>query len=190
MLTETHHTEISGSRRGFVVRSATLLGLLLTASCGNAKPVDAPEQPPAATAQDCTVTIPALSGRVTDLADLITLEREVALSSQLAALEGKTGAQLVVVSVTSLNGRMIDEFSLCHASHWGIGRKTHDDGVILLVAPNERKVRIEVGYGLEETLTDGEAQRVLSEDVIPRFRDQDYQGGIEAGVAAIIKEIG
>lgn len=126
---------------------------------------------------------------VTDLADILAPDREAALARQLEALERSTQHQLVVVTVTSLGGRNIDDFTRALGNRWGVGRRGHDDGVALLVAPAERKVRIEVGRGLEAALPNSLCARIIAETMIPRFGAGDLAGGIEAGVAALIERL-
>lgn len=140
-------------------------------------------------ASSSATTFPALTGRVVDDAQLLAPEQEVALSSKSAALEAATGNQFVVVTVPTLSGQDIAIFTRDLGRHWGIGRAGHDDGVILLVAPNERKVRIAVGYGLEKTLSDALCQQIIDEQILPRFRQGDLAGGIEAGVNALIARL-
>lgn len=111
------------------------------------------------------------------------------ITEQSAALERQTGHQFVVVTVRSLGGHKIEDYGVTLGRYWGIGRKNINDGVLLIVAPNERKVRIEVGKGLEMTLKDEEAARILANDVLPAFRRGDMPGGIQAGVNDIIGEI-
>jgi uncharacterized protein len=127
----------------------------------------------------------ALTGRVTDAAHVLTPEQEAALSNTLEALERKTSHQMVVVTVPNLGGQDVAVFTRNLANNWGIGRKGYDDGVVLLVAPNEHKARIAVGYGVEKKLPDELCQRIMAEQIIPRFRQGDLPGGIEAGVIAL-----
>jgi len=93
---------------------------------------------------------------------------------------------MVVVTVTSLGGRDVADFARDLGNSWGIGRKCHDDGIMLLVAPNERKIRIAVGYGLEKTLTLDLSQRIIDQRILPAFRRGDLPGGIEAGARAVM----
>ncbi|MEG3181735.1 TPM domain-containing protein [Sphingomonas sp. LT1P40] len=133
--------------------------------------------------------LPALTGRVVDNADLLSANREALLTWALAETERNTKHQFVVVTVPTLGGRAIEAFGLALGNHWGIGRKGYDDGVLLIVAPNERKVRIEVGCGLEKTLTNAEASVIIEKTILPRIRAGNMAGGILAGSAAIIREI-
>jgi uncharacterized protein len=139
-----------------------------------------------AAAQD----FPALSGRVVDAANLLTPQQEQQLSHRLEALERASSRQLVVATVPSLQDRPIEDYGYQLGRHWGIGQSQANNGSILLVAPNERKVRIEVGYGLEPILTDAFSNRVIEEQILPRFRDDDLGGGIMAGANALIEQLG
>jgi uncharacterized protein len=130
-------------------------------------------------------TFPALSGRVVDDADLLNPGDELALTQELEALEDKSTDQLVVVTLPSLQGYTIEDFGYQLGRHWGIGTKELDNGVLLIVAPNERKVRIEVGYGLEPILTDALTRIIIDNAILPRFRSGDFAGGIKDGVRDI-----
>jgi uncharacterized protein len=130
-------------------------------------------------------TFPALTGRVVDDADLLSPEDEQALTQELKALEDKSSDQLVVVTLPSLQGYEIEDFGYQLGRHWGIGTAKLDNGVLLIVAPNERKVRIEVGYGLEPILTDALTKIIIENGILPRFRAGDFPGGIKDGVRDI-----
>jgi uncharacterized protein len=134
-------------------------------------------------------TFPPLSGRVVDQAQLLTPAQMQDLTSNSADLEAQTGDQLVIATVKSLDGRPVEDYGYRLGRAWGIGQKGKDNGVILLVAPNEHKVRIEVGYGLTPVLTDAMTGLIIREDITPRFKQGDFGGGIEAGTDAIIKQI-
>ena len=134
-------------------------------------------------------TFPELTGRVVDQANLLTPEQEIDLSSKSDALEAQTGRQFVVATVNSLEGREIEDYGYRLGRHWGIGRAEEDDGVILLVAPNEKKVRIETGYGAEGFLPDILAGRIIRNDIVPRFKAGDMAGGIMAGADAILAQL-
>ena len=130
-------------------------------------------------------TFPALTGRVVDQARLLDAPTEAALTEKLAALETDTGDQLVVVTVNSLQGHEIEEYGYRLGREWGIGQKEGDNGVLLIVAPNERRVRIEVGYGLEPILTDALSTQIIQGRILPAFRTSAFQRGITDGVDAI-----
>jgi uncharacterized protein len=132
---------------------------------------------------------PALTGRVVDNAKLLSSGQQSALTAQLASHEEATSNQVVVVTLPSLQGTTIDDFGYQLGRHWGIGQAGRDNGVLLIVAPNERKVRIEVGYGLEGDLPDAIARAIIDNDILPAFRRNDYPGGIQAGVDSIILAI-
>ena len=130
---------------------------------------------------------PKLTGRVVDGANIIPDAEEAQLTQKLAALEQQSRRQLVVVTLPSLQGYEISDYGYQLGRAWGIGDKARNDGALLIVAPNERKVRIEAGYGLEPLLTDAMSGLIIRNDILPRFREDDYPGGIEAGTNAIVK---
>jgi uncharacterized protein len=127
-------------------------------------------------------TFPQLTGRIVDEAGLLTPEDRGAIESELKALEEKSTDQLVVVTVPSLQGYEIEEYGYQLGRHWGIGRKGTDNGVLLIVAPNERKVRIEVGRGLEPLVTDLMSKIIIENAILPEFRKGHFSAGIRAGV--------
>jgi len=129
---------------------------------------------------------PALTGRVVDQANVIPATQREALESKLKDLEDKSGIQLVVATVKSLQGGDIETFANELFRTWKLGEAKKNNGVLLLVAPSERKVRIEVGYGLEGTLTDALSQVIIASAMVPRFKANDYPGGIERGIDGII----
>jgi len=129
--------------------------------------------------------IPPLRGRVNDNASLLSQTSINELESYLAGLESASGAQVVLLTIPSLSGENLESYSLRVAEKWGLGGKENDNGVLLLVALNERKVRIEVGYGLESTLTDAKSGVIIRDIMIPEFRKGSYSEGIVAGLAAI-----
>lgn len=137
----------------------------------------------AALAQD---KLPALTGRVVDNAGLIAAPQRAALEAKLADLETKSGIQFVVATVRSLDGYEIEPYANALFRSWKLGEKQRNNGVLLLVAPNERRVRIEVGYGLEGTLTDALAKVIIANAIAPRFKAGDFTGGIERGVEDVI----
>lgn len=136
---------------------------------------------PSAWAQE----FPKLSGRVVDAANLLDPAREQALTTRLEQLEQQSGRQLVVATIPSLGDYDIADYGYRLLRHWGIGDKQRNDGAILIIAPAERKVRIEVGYGLEGIVTDALSSRIIRQEITPRFKAQDYPGGIEAGTNAL-----
>jgi uncharacterized protein len=137
-----------------------------------------------------TLTFPALTGRVVDEAGLLSAADSAALTGSLADLEAKTTDQLVVVTLKSLQGTTIEDYGYQLGRRWKIGQKDKDSGVLLIVAPSERKARIEVGYGLEGTLTDAATRLIIENAILPRFRTGDFSGGIKSGAAAIIQMLG
>jgi len=134
-------------------------------------------------------TFPSLSGRVVDAAGILPADVERRLADQLEALEQQSRRQLVVVTLPSLQGYEISDYGYRLGRHWGLGDKTRNDGVLLIVAPAERAVRIEVGYGLEPVLTDGLSHLIIAQDILPRFKADDMPGGIMAGTQAIIRQL-
>jgi uncharacterized protein len=137
-----------------------------------------------------TLTFPALIGRVVDDAGLLSAEDRAALTGSLADLEAKTKDQLVVVTLKSLQGTTIEDYGYQLGRRWQIGQKDTSSGVLLIVAPTERKVRIEVGYGLEGTLTDAATKLIIENAIMPRFKTGDFPGGIKSGVADIVQLLG
>ena len=129
---------------------------------------------------------PVLTGRVVDDAGILDAGTRAALTQKLAEFEAKTSDQLVVVTLKSLQGTSVEDFGVELGRHWQIGQKGKNNGVLLIVAPNERKVRIEVGYGLEGALTDAVSRLIIENAITPRFRAGDFPGGITRGVDDII----
>ena len=134
-------------------------------------------------------TFPALSGRVVDEAALMSRKQAHRLTQQLAAFEKRSGIQLVVVSVDSLDGETIEEYGYQLGRHWGIGQKGKNNGVLLLIAQDERKVRIEVGYGLEGALPDAIAANIIQTRILPAFKRGDMVAGVVAGSQSIMKAL-
>ena len=132
---------------------------------------------------------PELTGRVVDNADILTPEAEAALTAKLEALETQSQRQLVVATITDLQGYDISDYGYQLGRAWGLGDAERNDGALLLIAPNDRKVRIEVGYGLEGYLTDALSSLIIQNQILPRFRDGDFPGGITAGTDAIIAQL-
>jgi uncharacterized protein len=139
-----------------------------------------------AAAQD----FPQLTGRVVDAADLLTPQQEQELTQRLEALERASSRQLVVATIPNLQERPIEDYGYQLGRHWGIGQSGSNNGAILIVAPNDRKVRVEVGYGLEPILTDAFSNTIIEQQILPRFRDGDMAAGIIAGADALIEQLG
>ena len=131
----------------------------------------------------------ALAGRVTDAANILTPEEETRLSDRLARYEARTKHQMVIATTPGLNGVRVDNFGTCLGTRWGIGRKDHDDGIVILVAPNERRMRIATGTGMEKILTDDKALAVIHQ-MTPQFKNGDYTGGLSTGIEAIAIQTG
>jgi uncharacterized protein len=134
-----------------------------------------------------TLIFPALTGRVVDETGVLAATDRAALTESLAGLETKTTDQLVIVILKSLQGTSIEDFGYQLGRRWQIGQKDKNNGVLLIIAPNERKVRIEVGYGLEGTLTDAITKIIIENSILPRFKAGDFLGGIKRGVEDIIQ---
>ena len=160
--------------------------IVFAVSCSSGQ---ASQQTNEAQALASSVAQVSATGRVTDAANIISAEQEVAFSHRLASFEQATSHQMAIVTVRSLGGQDIAAFTQALANSWGVGRKDYNDGVVVLIAPNERRVRIAVGYGLEEALPDAVCQTILDQHMRPRFRKGDFEGGIEAGVSALINEL-
>lgn len=141
--------------------------------------------PPAGHAAD----VPFLQGRVTDDAEILSPEATGRMASLIADHERRTTDQVAVLTVPSLEGASIEDFALQVFEAWQLGQKGRDNGILMVVAPQDRRMRIEVGYGLESRLTDLEAGRIIRNIMAPRFKDGDYDGGIEQGVAAIVAQL-
>ncbi len=133
--------------------------------------------------------VPPLTGRVTDLAGVLPAHEAEQLSDQLKAHEDNTGNQVAVLILPSLEGEPLEEYSHRVATTWKLGRKGTDNGVLLFIALKERKLRIEVGYGLEGTLTDLRSAHIIRQEIAPRFKAGDIPGGVRAGTEAILKTI-
>jgi uncharacterized protein len=161
-----------------VTRLAGLLGLLIAL-------VWAPLALAAAGPQ-----FPALTGRVVDDAHVLSPDAKAELTGKLAALEQKNSRQLVVVTLPTLGGYEIEDYGYQLLRHWGVGQKGLNNGAIFIIVPSEHKVRVEVGYGLEATLTDAMSSVILQRYVIPKFRAGDVQAGVLDGAAALIEQLG
>jgi uncharacterized protein len=138
-----------------------------------------------AAAQD----FPKLTGRVVDGANIIPPADEAALTRKLEAVETASSRQLVVATVPNLQGYDIADYGYQLGRHWGIGQKGANNGILLLVAPTERRVTIQVGYGLEPIMTDALSHQIISQQILPRFKANDYPGGINAGADSIIEQL-
>lgn len=133
--------------------------------------------------------VPPLRGRVNDYAAVLSQDQDRTLEAQLAQFEQETGHQIAVLTIPTLEGEDIEGFSIRVAENWKIGKKGFDNGVILVVAVKDRRLRLEVGYGVEGVLPDAIAKTITSQYIVPRFRSQDYAGGIIAGMDAVMKVI-
>lgn len=142
--------------------------------------------PPAATAA-AAKEVPFLSGRVVDEAGLLSAAARQRIDGELGALERETGDQVAVLILQSLGGEPLEEYSVKVAQTWKLGQKGKDNGILLLISRDDRKLRIEVGYGLEGTLTDLRSNEIIDQVIRPRFRQGDFDGGVEQGVDAIVK---
>jgi len=152
-------------------------------------PTTTPTPAPAPSAAPAKPGFPALTGRVVDAARLLDAATIAQLTRDLAAHETATSEQVVVVTVPSLNGMTIEDFGYQLGRQWGIGQKDKSNGALFIVSRDDRKLRIEVGYGLEGKLTDAQSAVILNQIVTPAFRQNDYAGGISRGVAAIIEAL-
>ncbi len=163
--------------------TALLLPVLLWAACL--------VLPPVARAADDggQLAVPRLTGRVVDLAGMISPAARQKIAAVSADLERTDSTQVVVLTVPSLKGEPLEDYSLRVAEAWGLGRKGKDNGVLILVAQAEREVRIEVGYGLEGRLTDLLAGRIIDNVITPRFKAGDFDGGIVAGADAVAQAV-
>lgn len=131
-------------------------------------------------------TFPALTGRVVDAANLLSSEQRLSLEEALRSHESETAHQIVVATVSSLEGLTVEDYANRLFRHWQLGQRDKNNGALLLVAPRDRKVRIEVGYGLEGQLTDALSKLIIETAIIPSFRQDDFAGGVQAGIAQIL----
>lgn len=134
-------------------------------------------------------TFPAFSGFVVDAANVIPADVEAALTQKLDDLQRTTNHQLVVATIPDLEGRPIDDYGYRLGRAWGVGLKDAGNGAILIIAPNDRAVRVEVGYGLEPVLTDAFSSVVINQQILPRFKAGDLPGGIVAGTDALVAQL-
>lgn len=139
-----------------------------------------------AAAQDL-VPVPPLQGRVTDLTSTLTAQQSTSLEQLLRAFEDRKGTQIAVLIVPTTQPEAVEQFALRVVEQWKLGRRKVDDGALLLVAKNDRAVRLEVGYGIEGALNDATARRIIAEVITPRFRQDDFYGGIAAGVDQMVR---
>ncbi len=158
-----------------ILKAATVLLLALVAFC------------PSFASSD--VSIPALTTRVTDETATLTSEQRSALEQTLQAFEEKKGSQISVLIVPTTQPETIEQYSIRVVEQWKLGRKRVDDGALLIIAKDDRTLRIEVGYGLEGVLTDATSNRIINEVIVPRFRQGDFYRGIAAGVDSIMSVI-
>lgn len=138
---------------------------------------------------DDLVAVPPLQARVTDLTGTLTPEQQSQLEQTLRAFEAQKGSQVAVLVVSTTRPEAIEQFGIRVAEQWKLGRKGVDDGALLLIAKDDREMRIEVGYGLEGVLNDATSKRIISEIITPRFKDGDFYGGIKGGVEQMIRVI-
>jgi uncharacterized protein len=158
---------------GRLLRSLAVLWLLCSTAVG-------------ATAQDL-VPVPPLQGRVTDLTGTLTAPQSAALEQSLRAFEERKGTQIALLIVPTTRPEAIEAFALRVVEQWKLGRRKIDDGALLLVAKEDRALRIEVGYGIEGALNDATAARIISEVITPRFRQGDFHGGLTAGLDQVMR---
>lgn len=144
----------------------------------------------AASAAFAAPDIPYLSGRVNDYAGVMSEAARLALSDSLRLHEEKTGNQIAVLTIPTLDGQGIEEYATAVFDEWKLGEKDKDNGILILVAPRDRRMRIEVGYGLEGSLNDGKAGRIIRNIMTPKFKQNDYDGGIMEGARAVMAVIG
>jgi len=140
-------------------------------------------------AGDGLVPIPALTARVTDLTGTLSVEQKAGLEQKLAAFEARQGTQVVLLMLPTTQPETIEQFGIRLFDAWKIGRKGIDDGALLIVAKDDRRLRIEVGYGLEGALNDATAKRIIAETITPSFKTGDFAGGVGAGIDAILKVV-
>lgn len=132
------------------------------------------------------VAVPVLTARVTDLTGSLTSEQVATLEQKLQAFEAEKGSQVAVLMVPTTQPEAIEQYSIRVVEKWKLGRKGADDGALLIIAKDDRTMRIEVGYGLEGVLTDAMSKRIISDDIVPRFKQGDFYGGVTAGVERIM----
>ena len=161
---------------------ASFLFLLATPDCSNGMPAQA-------STSWCNQKWIELTGRVVDQGSLLSPTAESKLTATLAKAENTTGRQIVFVTVRDLQAKRIEDYSLCLARYWEIGRVGHNDGVLVLLARSEKNMRIEIGDGLETVFRDDEAALIIEKIFMPKLRADDFDGAVLAGADAILKEI-
>jgi uncharacterized protein len=167
---------------------------LVLAACGQAAPDKAsPAKLSASTTPSrpapAGYDFPAQIGRVVDAANVLPTPVEGSISARLAALETQSRHQVVVVTVPTLGGREIDDYARKLGDYWGVGRAGVNDGIVLLVAPKEREVRIAIGDGLAPMISDEKAKAIIERNMVPAFKRGDYPAGVTAGVEAIVHDL-
>ena len=138
---------------------------------------------------DAQLAVPPLTGRIVDQTATLTREQQATLEQTLEGFEARKGSQIAVLIIPTSEPETIEQYALRVAEQWKVGRKKVDDGAVLVVAKNDRTLRIEVGYGLEGVLTDATSKRIISEIIVPRFKEGDFYGGIATGVDRMIRVI-
>jgi uncharacterized protein len=167
-----------------VLRIALAVPLAILLVAGGCKA----EAPPESAACDQVPQL-TLQGRVTDAANILSDEEESRLSQRLAEYEARTKHQMVIATTPGLNGARVDNFGTCLGNRWRIGREGRNDGILVLIAPNEQQTRIATGLGMEEILTDDKALAVIHQ-MTPYFAKTDYAGGLSVGIEAIAAQTG
>ena len=183
---DAHTHPMTGAVRGVIVH-VFALALLLWFAPGTT--VAQAQGPAWEAGTDGLLPVPPLAARVTDRAQTLSPAEQQALEAKLADWEARTSNQLAVLIVPTTQPEPIEAYSIRVAEAWKLGRKGNDNGVLFLVAKNDRKMRIEAGYGLEGTLTDVTSRRIIAEDVAPLFREGKFAAGINAGVDRITKVV-
>ena len=140
-----------------------------------------------ALATNTLLPVPPLQARLTDLTHTLTPEQQSTLEQSLRAFEARKGTQIAVLIVPTTNPEAIEQYSVRVVEQWKLGRKKVDDGALLIVAKDDHTLRIEVGYGLEGALNDATADRIINEVITPRFKDEDYFGGVSAGIDQMVR---
>lgn len=132
------------------------------------------------------IDIPYLTGRVNDYAQILSDTTRKSLTENLKAHEEETSNQIVILTIPTINGESIEDYAVDVFNAWKLGQKEKDNGILIVVVPNDRQMRIEVGYGLEGTLTDGKASQIIHFIMTPKFKNGDYEGGLADGVGAVL----